>query len=29
MVSGSGNPLPVLDDEVLIEWLRAVAANCQ
>jgi cyclohexyl-isocyanide hydratase len=28
VVPGSGNPLPVLDDQVLIEWLRAAAPNC-
>jgi transcriptional regulator GlxA family with amidase domain len=29
VVPGSGNPVPVLDDEVLIGWLRAAAPNCQ
>jgi transcriptional regulator GlxA family with amidase domain len=29
VVPGTGNPLPVLDDEVLIEWLRAAAPRCQ
>src|SRR5918999_3594675 len=29
VVPGSGNPVPVLDDHVLIEWLRAVAPGCQ
>jgi putative intracellular protease/amidase len=29
VVPGSGNPLPVLDDRVLIEWLRTAAAACQ
>jgi transcriptional regulator GlxA family with amidase domain len=29
VVPGSGNPLPVLDDEVLIEWLCAAAPGCQ
>jgi transcriptional regulator GlxA family with amidase domain len=28
VVPGSGNPLPVLDDQVLIEWLRAAAPHC-
>jgi transcriptional regulator GlxA family with amidase domain len=26
---GSGNPMPVLDDRVLIDWLRAAAPGCQ
>jgi transcriptional regulator GlxA family with amidase domain len=29
VVPGSGNPVPVLDDQVLIEWLRAAAPGCQ
>jgi transcriptional regulator GlxA family with amidase domain len=29
VVPGSGNPVPVLDDQVLIEWLRAAAPDCQ
>src|ERR671918_2447380 len=29
VVPGSGNPLPVLNDEVLIDWLRAAAPGCQ
>jgi transcriptional regulator GlxA family with amidase domain len=29
VVPGSGNPVPVLDDHVLIEWLRAAAPGCQ
>jgi transcriptional regulator GlxA family with amidase domain len=29
VVPGSGNPVPVLSDEVLIDWLRTVAPNCQ
>jgi transcriptional regulator GlxA family with amidase domain len=29
VVPGSGNPVPVLSDEVLIEWLRAAAPRCQ
>src|SRR5215216_6251206 len=29
VVPASGNPVPVLDDEVLVEWLRAAAPNCQ
>jgi transcriptional regulator GlxA family with amidase domain len=28
VVPGSGNPLPVLEDTVLIEWLRDAAPNC-
>jgi putative intracellular protease/amidase len=29
VVPGSGNPVPVLDDQLLIEWLRAAAPGCQ
>ena len=29
VVPGSGNPLPVLSDQVLISWLRATAPKCQ
>jgi cyclohexyl-isocyanide hydratase len=29
VVPGSGNPVPVLDDQVLIEWLRRAAPKCQ
>jgi transcriptional regulator GlxA family with amidase domain len=29
VVPGSGNPVPVLDDQVLIEWLSAAAPRCQ
>jgi transcriptional regulator GlxA family with amidase domain len=29
VVPGSGNPLPVLEDAVLIEWLRTAAPNCE
>jgi transcriptional regulator GlxA family with amidase domain len=29
VVPGSGNPVPVLDDQVLLEWLRATAPRCQ
>jgi transcriptional regulator GlxA family with amidase domain len=29
VVPGSGNPLPVLDDDVLLGWLRAAAPGCQ
>ena len=29
VVPGSGNPLPVLSDEVLINWLRAAAPACR
>ena len=29
VVPGSGNPLPVLDDHVLVDWLRAAAPGCQ
>lgn len=28
VVPGSGNPLPVLDDAVLVEWLRTAAPRC-
>jgi transcriptional regulator GlxA family with amidase domain len=28
VVPGSGNPLPVLDDNVLVEWLSATAPHC-
>jgi transcriptional regulator GlxA family with amidase domain len=28
VVPGSGNPLPVLEDTALVEWLRAAAPNC-
>jgi len=28
VVPGSGNPLPVLDDQILIDWLRTAAPNC-
>jgi transcriptional regulator GlxA family with amidase domain len=28
-VPGSENPLPVLEDQVLLDWLRAAAPNCQ
>jgi transcriptional regulator GlxA family with amidase domain len=28
VVPGSGNPLPVFDDTVLVEWLRQAAPNC-
>ena len=28
VVPGSGNPLPVLEDRTLIDWLRAAAPNC-
>jgi transcriptional regulator GlxA family with amidase domain len=28
LVPGSENPLPVMDDQVLIEWLRAAAPKC-
>ena len=27
VVPGSGNPLPVLEDRVLIDWLRTAAPN--
>jgi transcriptional regulator GlxA family with amidase domain len=29
VVPGSGNPLPVLDDQALINWLAATAPKCQ
>lgn len=29
VVPGSGNPLPVLEDEVLLDWLRDAAPGCQ
>jgi transcriptional regulator GlxA family with amidase domain len=29
VVPGSGNPVPVLSDEVLIDWLRRAAPGCQ
>jgi transcriptional regulator GlxA family with amidase domain len=29
VVPGSGNPVPVLADHVLIDWLRAAAPGCQ
>jgi transcriptional regulator GlxA family with amidase domain len=29
VVPGSGNPLPVLGDDVLIDWLRVAAPGCQ
>jgi len=29
VVPGSGNPVPVLSDEVLIDWLRTAAPGCQ
>jgi transcriptional regulator GlxA family with amidase domain len=29
VVPGSGNPVPVLSDEVLIDWLRTAAPSCQ
>jgi putative intracellular protease/amidase len=29
VVPGSGNPVPVLSDTVLIDWLRAAAPGCQ
>jgi transcriptional regulator GlxA family with amidase domain len=29
VVPGSGNPVPVMDDHVLIEWLRRAAPGCQ
>jgi transcriptional regulator GlxA family with amidase domain len=28
VVPGSGNPLPVLDDKILIDWLRTAAPHC-
>jgi transcriptional regulator GlxA family with amidase domain len=29
VVPGSGNPLPVMEDEVLLDWLRTAAPGCQ
>jgi transcriptional regulator GlxA family with amidase domain len=29
VVPGSGNPVPVLDDQVLIDWLRRAAPGCE
>jgi len=29
VVPGSGHPVPVLSDQVLIDWLRATAPNCK
>ena len=29
VVPGSGNPVPVLGDEVLLDWLRTAAPECQ
>src|ERR687894_929898 len=29
VVPGSGNPLPVLSDQVVLDWLRAAAPGCQ
>ena len=29
VVPGSGNPVPVLSDQVLTDWLRAAAPSCQ
>jgi transcriptional regulator GlxA family with amidase domain len=29
VVPGSGNPLPVLEDKVLLDWLAATAPKCQ
>src|SRR5918912_1490272 len=29
VVPGSGNPVPVLSDHVLIDWLRSAAPRCQ
>ena len=29
VVPGSGNPVPVLSDQVLVDWLRAAAPGCQ
>jgi transcriptional regulator GlxA family with amidase domain len=29
VVPGSGNPVPVLDDDVLIDWLRTAAPGCK
>jgi transcriptional regulator GlxA family with amidase domain len=29
VVPGSENPLPVMDDQVIVEWLRTAAPGCQ
>jgi putative intracellular protease/amidase len=29
VVPGSENPLPVMSDQVLVDWLRAAAPRCQ
>jgi transcriptional regulator GlxA family with amidase domain len=29
VIPGSGNPVPVLSDNVLLDWLRAAAPDCQ
>jgi transcriptional regulator GlxA family with amidase domain len=29
VVPGSGNPVPVMSDQVLIDWLRTAAPNCK
>jgi transcriptional regulator GlxA family with amidase domain len=29
VVPGSGNPVPILEDHLLIDWLRAAAPRCQ
>jgi hypothetical protein len=29
VVPGSGNPVPVLSDTALIDWLRTAASGCQ
>jgi putative intracellular protease/amidase len=29
VVGGSGKPVPVMSDQVLIDWLRAAAPNCK
>jgi transcriptional regulator GlxA family with amidase domain len=29
VVPGSGNPVPVMSDEVLVEWLPSAAPGCQ
>jgi transcriptional regulator GlxA family with amidase domain len=29
VVPGSGNPVPVMSDQVLLDWLRAAAPRCQ
>lgn len=29
VVPGSGKPVPVMSDQVLVDWLRAAAPNCQ